>query len=125
MSIVVDLERLAATLADYGTGYLLTASADGSVKAVTVEPTWADGVLHLGASRGSAANLATNPKATVIFPPLLSRGYTLIVDGTGDATDEGIDVRAEKAVLHRPASHSDGPGAPEPATGCGHDCAPI
>lgn len=120
MSIPVDLDRLGAALEDFGAGYLLTASADGAVKAVTVEPRWADGILLTAASRGSATNLATNARATVIFPPLEAKGYTLIVDGEAVATDEGITVTPSGAVLHRPASHSDGPSAPG---SCSNDCA--
>ena len=119
MSIPVDLERLGSALEDFGVGYLLTASEGGAVKAVTVEPRWADGILLTAASRGSATNLATNPNATVIFPPLEAKGYTLIVDGQAAATDDGIVVTPSAAVLHRPASHSDGPSAPG---SCSNDC---
>ena len=59
---------------------------------------------------------------TVLFPPLEQRGYTLIVDGTAEVTDDGIAVRPATAVLHRPADHADGPAAPG---GCGNDCAPV
>jgi hypothetical protein len=122
MSIPVPIDRLAETLRDHGVGYLLTSGADGRVKAVTVEPELADGVLRCGQSKGSAANLAERPVATLLFPPLEARGYTLLVDGEAHATDGDISFRPESAVLHRPASHADGPVA---ADGCGHDCAPV
>lgn len=122
MSIPVDLDRLESALADYGIGYLLTASAEGDVKAVTVEPQWVAGTLTTASSRGTSVNLARNPKATLIFPPLAPKGFTLIVDGTGTATEDGITVTPASAVLHRPASHSEAPSAPH---GCGHDCAPL
>lgn len=122
MSILVDLDRLEAALADFGAGYLLTASPEGAVKAVTVEPRYAGGRLVVAGSRGSSANLAANSKATVILPPLEARGYTLIIDGTAATSGEGIEFTPASAVLHRPASHSDGPVAPG---SCGHDCAPV
>ncbi|MBP6995064.1 MAG: pyridoxamine 5'-phosphate oxidase family protein [Phycicoccus sp.] len=122
MSIPVDVAELERTLGDFGAGYLLTASPEGQVKAVTVEPVVTGGTLVVPRSRGSAANLASNPRVTVIFPPRVARGYTLIIDGSATVGDDEIVVTAATAVLHRPASHSESPSAPE---GCGHDCAPI
>ena len=119
MSIAVDLDGLEQALADFGAGYLLTTAGDGRVKAVTVEPACVDGILLVGPSKGSASNLSTNPTATVLFPPRKAQGYSLIVDGTAAATDAGIAVTPQSAVLHRPASHSDGP---PPPTGCQNDC---
>lgn len=127
MSIVVDLEELARTLAEYPVGYLLTADGDGRVKAVTVEPELLDdGELLLQESRGSARNLAANPSATLLCPPTQPHGYSLIVDGTAAARDDGrILLEPEKAVLHRPAAHADGPLPPGGEDACGHDCRPV
>ncbi|GAA1476578.1 hypothetical protein GCM10009623_10240 [Nocardioides aestuarii] len=122
MSIPVEISALDDALADRGPGYLLTAGADGRVKAVTVEPTLADGVLRCQPSRGSAGNLAANPTATLLFPPPVARGYTLLVDGTATASDDDIVFTPATAVLHRPAHHADGPVEGD---GCGHDCAPV
>lgn len=124
MSIPVEIAKLADALADHPVGYLLTASPDGAVKAVTVEPALTDGVLRCPQSRGSARNLAGNPRATLLFPPVEHHGYTLLVDGTGAVADDHIEVTPETAVLHRPASHADGPVAPA-GDGCGNDCAPV
>lgn len=123
MSIPVEIERLGEVLADHGPGYLLTTSRDGRVKAVTVEPALTDGVLCCAASRGSAANLADNPAATLLFPPRRERGHTLLVDGTARADDDTIAFTPVSAVLHRPAAHAD--GAPASAGDCGNDCAPV
>ena len=38
MSIVVDVTKLAETLRDFGSGYLLTVSPEGRVKVITVDP---------------------------------------------------------------------------------------
>lgn len=119
----MEIADLAEALADRGPGYLLTASTDGQVKAVTVEPVLRDGVLHCPPSRGSARNLDAHASATLLFPPPVARGHTLLVDGTATATDDGIAFTPTSAVLHRPADHADGAGST--GDGCGHDCAPV
>ncbi|HWI43363.1 MAG TPA: pyridoxamine 5'-phosphate oxidase [Nocardioides sp.] len=125
MSIPVDPKDLAQALADFGSGYLLTTSSP-QVKVVTVDPEVdANGNLAIsGPGRGTLANLAQNPAVTLVFPPLERHGYTLLVDGTAQAGGDGQDVVVEPtgAVLHRPASHADGPLPPD---GCGHDCRPV
>lgn len=122
MSIPVDVAELEKTLRDFGFGYLLTASPTGAVKAVTVEPRWADGILLTDPSRGTAAHLATNPSVTLVFPPMEAKGYTLIVDGTATATESVIELTPASAVLHRPAAHSDGP---VPPGACSNDCSHV
>ena len=90
MSIPVDVANLATALADFGPGYLLTAGANGRVKAVTVEPSVVEGVLVVaGAGRGSSANIAANPAVTLLFPPPEPRGFTLLVDGTAELDGRG------------------------------------
>ncbi|WP_203336238.1 pyridoxamine 5'-phosphate oxidase family protein [Nocardioides limicola] len=130
MSIPVDVAELARTLADFGAGYLLTVSPEGAVKAVTVEPVVDAGELLIpAAGRGTVANLAGNPRVTLVFPPGQPRGYTLLIDGTGVVIGDDVRVHPDSAVLHRPASHADGPPAPSGASaepsGCGDDCRPA
>ncbi|HQR26073.1 MAG TPA: pyridoxamine 5'-phosphate oxidase [Nocardioides sp.] len=123
MSIPVDVSRLAEALGDFGSGYLLSVSGQGRVKAVTVDPVVRAGVLEVpGPSRGTAANVAGNAAVTLVFPPAQLYGYTLIVDGVAQVAGEGFVVTPETAVLHRPAAHADGP---PPTDGCGHDCRPV
>lgn len=131
MSIVVDLDQLATTVADYPYGYLLT-SSKGSIKAVTITAGVVDSQVDIPVgSSGSAHNLADNPTATLLFPPTEPSGYSLIVDGTASATDHGFRLEPAKAVLHRPADHGAGdPGGEGDRThthdsGCGHDCRPL
>jgi hypothetical protein len=70
VSIVVDLDRLGEQLREHGPGYLLSAGADGRVKAVTVEPVLDGEVLRIpGASRGTARNLQHTDAVTLLFPP--------------------------------------------------------
>lgn len=123
VSIPVEVGDLGKALEGFGAGYLLTSSAAGTVKVVTVEPSVADGVVRVEApGRGTLANLAGNPTVTLVFPPLEQRGYTLLVDGTAEADGDNVRITPSGAVLHRPASHADGPPAPD---GCGHDCHPV
>lgn len=122
MSIPVDVRDLRTALDDFGSGYLLT-TADGRVKVVTVDPVHDDaGVSIATPGRGTLANVAGNPAVTLVFPPREPRGYTLLVDGTATCRGEDVLVEPASAVLHRPASHADGPLPPD---GCGHDCAPV
>ncbi len=128
MSIPVEIDRLAEALDDFGSGYLLTASADGRVKAVTVDPVVDGAVVRCATSRGTAANLAGNPQATLVLWPLEVHGFSLLVDGTAVATDDAIELTPASAVLHRPASHAAAAGSPVAASadsGCGHDCSPV
>ena len=109
MSIPVAVGELAKALADFGAGYLLTTSGDGRVKAVTVEPVLTDGVLFVvGPGRGTSANVAANPAATLLFPPLAPRGFTLLIDGIAERAGEDVRITPATAVLHRPAAHADG-----------------
>ena len=122
MSIPVDVASLARALEDFGAGYLLT-NTGGRVKVVTVEPTVTDGVaLVEGPGKGTIANLADNAAVTLVFPPREPKGFTLLVDGTGEVVGDDVRITPVTAVLHRPASHADGPPAPD---GCGNDCAPL
>ncbi len=122
MSIPVEVADLAKALQDFGAGYLLTTTG-GSVKVVTVEPTVTDGVVLVEApGKGTVANLADNAAVTLVFPPPEPRGFTLLVDGTAEVRGDDVRITPATAVLHRPASHADGPPAPD---GCGNDCAPL
>jgi hypothetical protein len=123
MSIPVEIGDLGKALADFGPGYLLTTSGDGKVKVVTVEPVLTDGELVVVApGRGSRSNIEANPAVTLLFAPLAPRGYTLLIDGTAQIEGDDARISPATAVLHRPASHADGPPAPD---GCGHDCKPV
>jgi hypothetical protein len=130
MSIPVDVADLEQALADFGAGYLLTVGSDGAVKVVTVEPIVQDrAVVVADASKGTVANLAANPRVTLVFPPPLPKGFTLLVDGTAEVAGDDVRVTPSGAVLHRPGSHADGPPPPASAgaatDSCANDCAPV
>lgn len=103
MSIPVEVERLAATLADFDAGYLLT-TGDHRVKAVSTAPAYVDGVLRATApGRGSVANVAANPVVTLLYPPRQAPGFSLLVDGTAVVDGDDVVVTPTSAVLHKPA----------------------
>lgn len=121
----VDLQRLAAALDDFPYAYLITVDEDYRVHTVTVEPTLRDGILDVGLIGGcTRKNLAQHADVTLLWPPLESGGYSLIVDGRAqsvDATAETarLGVVPTRALLHREA---DSPAGTVAAKGCLHDC---
>ena len=122
----VDFNRLSAALADYPFGYLITVDEDYRVHTVTVEPTLRDlsagAVLDVGLIGGRTRNnLARRSDVTVLWPPPEPGGYSLIVDGYAEISDEGAEaarcaVVPTRALLHREAD------SPSAAKGCLHDC---
>lgn len=118
----VDLERLAAALADFPFAYLITVDDDYRAHTVTVEPDLRDGVLDVGLIGGrTCKNLANRSEVTLLWPPREPSGYSLIVDGRAAVAKVGEDtVRLEvlptRALLHRNAD------SPSAAKGCLHDC---
>jgi hypothetical protein len=104
MSVVVDLTELDQVLRGFGAAYLLTASPSGQIKVLSVAPRL-DGALLMMAepSGGTAANLANNPTATLVFAPPNPDDLTLIIDGVGRALAMGFEFTPQQAILHRPA----------------------
>ncbi|WP_445167183.1 pyridoxamine 5'-phosphate oxidase family protein [Mycolicibacterium sp. Dal123E01] len=124
MSVKVDLDRLASTLADYPCGYLITVSDDHRAHTVAVVARLTDGVLDVGAVGNSTRrNICGHPDATLLWPPREPGGYSLIVDGRGELTDDFLRVIPQRAVLHRPAVP--GVSTTPTASGCGDDCVPL
>ena len=115
MSIHVKLEDLGRVMTEYGSAVLCTLSPGPRVKVHTVDPVLEDGVLVLRMQgRGSARNLESNDQATIVWQPLARHGYTLIVDGRGVGSPDGVRVVPDQAMLHRPAAHADGPASTYP-----------
>jgi len=84
MSIVVDPAQLAETLTQFGHAYLLTTDAAGVVKVNTVEPSVVGDAVVIGGPGMMQArlNVGVHAFATLIWPPVVHHGHTLIVDGT-------------------------------------------
>lgn len=117
MSHPVAPADLPRALEEYAVGYLLTVTPSATVKAVTVRPRAADGAVLVGAGRSSAANASANPAVTLLCPPAVQHGFTLLVDGTATVLGDEIRIDVTSAVLHRPPYHSDGPPPPGYAGG--------
>lgn len=121
MSIKVDMDRLAETLADFPFAYLVTVGDDFRAHTVAVEPVLVDGLLQIGSvGTSTRRNASAHPGVTLVWPPHEPGGYTLIVDGHA-TVEAGLRIRPTGAVLHR----KPGPDSPAPASGCGDDCVPL
>lgn len=122
MSVKVDLDKLADTLADFSFAYLVTVGDDFGAHTVAVDPVLVDGVLGVGSVGNSTRrNASAHPNITLVWPPRESGGYTLIIDGSAVVVDDGLRVEPTGAVLHR----KPGPDSPRTASGCGDDCVPL
>jgi hypothetical protein len=121
MSVAVDLGELAERLGDFGFAYLVTVGEDRRVHLVAVTPALdGDQLIVTGLGRHSTANAATNPAVTLVWPPPIEGGYSLIVDGQATTADASVSVAPTRAVLHRPAV-----GPDDSRCGTGSDCVPI
>jgi hypothetical protein len=122
MSVKVDLDQLADALADFTFAYLITVGDDHRAHTVAVQPELADGVLHVREiGNTTRTNAIKHDGVTLVWPPREPGGYTLILDGHGQASDDGLRVVPSRAVLHRPAT----PDSPATNPGCIHDCVPL
>jgi hypothetical protein len=122
MSIPVKIEDLATTLEDFDIAYLLTVGERG-IKVVCVDVQADSAGLKIPtSSKGASRNLELNNAVTLMCPPRQPRGFTLLVDGTAAAEGDGFRVTPTGAVLHRPASHADGPVGSD---SCSNDCKPV
>ena len=144
MSIPVELADLRSKTGEYTWAYLLTVRSDATPHLVSLSPQWSDPagsgsgsgpVILLSVSSGTARHAVAGATVTLCYPPLDHDGYSLIVDGTAGAADDGaghLDINVPDgkqlirftptgAVLHRSAA----PGVANSATGCANDCLPV
>jgi len=120
VSIVVALERLRDEVAQYGPNpFILTVSDDGRPHAVSATAAWDGDDLVAGCGRSTAANAATRPEISLLWPPVEHGGYSLIVDGTASVAGQQVRLSPSRAVLHRSAPSLD------PLRSCSSDCVPI
>lgn len=112
MSVPVDLAALHALVDELGPEALLaTVTAEDTPHLVSVLVAGEDGRLSMGGGRRTRANIALNPRVTLLWPTVRDGAYRLIVDGTAAANaDETVTVEPTFAVLHRIAGvDGDGP----------------
>ncbi|CAJ1493570.1 pyridoxamine 5'-phosphate oxidase family protein [[Mycobacterium] kokjensenii] len=126
MTSAVDFDRLAEKLVGHEYAYLITVDDQNRPHPVPVMPVLDGRTVRIGAlgGRRSRANLARTPEVTVMWPPPVPGGYTVIVDGTAEVTDAGelasVAVTASRAVLIRIAT-PESPGE----TPCYSDCVDL
>lgn len=126
MSSTVDFDRLAEKLAGHDYAYLITVDAENRPHPVPVMPVLRGDTVHIGAlgGRRSRANLARTGDVTVMWPPPIPGGYTVIVDGTAQVSDDGelasVTISPSRAVLIRVAT-PESPGE----TPCYSDCVDL
>jgi hypothetical protein len=125
MSEMLPIARLREESTRFGTSpYLLTQSDDGRPHAVAVSIEWQGDRILTSTGTRSAANVAEHPLLSLLWPPIETGGYSLIVDGDGCVIGSGSDVRISvtptRGVLHRP-----GASPASAARGCGSDCIPL
>ena len=105
MSKEVPLDDLAATIGDYDFAYVLTVSDDQRPHLVAIRPAVREsGGLEVAVGRTTVANATARPEITLLFPPVVDGGFSLVVDAIASGGDDGtLLLRPTWAVLHRPA----------------------
>ncbi|MGA4670070.1 pyridoxamine 5'-phosphate oxidase [Propionibacteriaceae bacterium Y1923] len=115
MTIDIPLDRLAEVVDRFDSAVLVTLPEGAHARLATVDPVVRGSTVVVTHARGSAlANVAVNPRVTIMWPATEHHGFTLIVDGLGTAVGPDLEVEPDHAVLHRPRAHADGPAAPVP-----------
>lgn len=102
MSVKVDLDKLADTLGGYSFAYLVTVGDDFRAHTVAVTPVFGSKAFTIGPLGGTTRrNASAHDAVTVVWPPREPTGYSLIVDGTAEVTEDGLRLTPARAVLHR------------------------
>lgn len=124
MSVPVELEELAARISERSMDpYLLTSDDDGRPHATAIALRWDDARLVGPCGRSSGRNAGARPGVSVLWPPEVVGGYSLIVDADATVEESGgarlVRLAPTHAILHRPAE------VPDPTTEYAHDCQPV
>ena len=106
MSVRVGPEKLREEVSRFGhLAYLVTTGADGRPHAVSVHLDLTDDdSLVFRAGKRTTANAAERALVCVLWSPVETEGFSLIVDGTASVDGDRVTVRPEAAVLHRQAA---------------------
>lgn len=117
VSVAVELEDLAARLAEYGpVAFVVTVGDDARPHVVSAEVRLVDGALVADVGKTTAANVERHASATALWPALDGGEYCLIVDGMASAggaqSERRVAIDPTRAVLHRVA------GAPDSVPSC-------
>jgi hypothetical protein len=108
MSIPVDPDLLAQSVADFGpTAYLLTSDDDGRPRVSQVTAAITKNRVAVAAGGSASRNAKARPAVTMLWPPVDDGGFSLIADGVAEVEEPGPDATVEivvtSAVLHRRA----------------------
>ncbi|MGH3562117.1 MAG: pyridoxamine 5'-phosphate oxidase family protein [Mycobacterium sp.] len=127
MTSNVDFGQLAEKLVGHDYAYLITVDDENRPHPVPVMPVLNGDTVEIGAlgGRRSRRNLARSTDVTVMWPPPVPGGYTVIADGQAQVADDGGEVASVKfvptrAVLIRVAT-PESPGE----TPCYSDCVDL
>jgi hypothetical protein len=116
----VDFDRLADALTGFRAAYLVTVDDDYRVHTVDVEPELHGHVIEVGSVGGrTRRNVENRSAVTLLWPPIDSGGYSMIVDGTSQLTDADDDTATLRVTPTRALLHRKGDPA---AGGFRHDC---
>lgn len=122
MSVKVDLDRLADVLGDFAFAYLISVGDDYRAHTVFVEPVFRDGRFDIGTvGRHTRQNTERHPDVTVVWPPRDAGGYSLIVDGHAQVSDDSLTIEPTRAVLHRKPTAESTSTSPDYL----YDCVPL
>ena len=108
MSIRVEPQQLSDQVAVRPFAYVISTRDDNAhVIAVVVDVSGAE--VDCGrVGRSTKANIASNSKVTLVWPPVIGSNefdeYTLIADGQAVIQGDKVIVTVSGAILHRPAS---------------------
>lgn len=109
MSIAVALTDLRDAIAERGDAAFAVTVGDGGPHVVSLRVRWDGDVLVGGAGNRTATNVGERPAVTLLWPGAWP-DFSLLVDGTGIASDGELRVTPTRAVLHRSAEAAgDGP----------------
>lgn len=114
MTIPVPDEALPGVLARFGSAVMISPRAGSWSRVLTVDAHVEDGpagveIVVDSPHPAGPRRVAAEPLVTLVWPPLVHHGHSLVVDGWGRVDGPDIRVRPDHAVLHRPGGHSDGP----------------
>ena len=102
MSIAVDLGELARQIAERGPVTYLATVRDARPHLVQVEMGWRGDELVVAAGRRTAANVATRPEVTLLWPVTDEHpNHSLLVDAVARVDGEALVLAPTSAVLHR------------------------
>ena len=101
MSIPVSLPDLAEQSARFPTAFLVSVDPNTAPRVNSISRTVHGSVFRFDVGKRTAANLLSNPKATLLFPPPWGETMALLVDGTAQVDDQKVSFTPSSAVLHQ------------------------